>query len=170
MNKTSLRLKLAKMLLKFAMVETDKGVLNYEGELANGLELYVENENGEMVPAADGEYVITEDGRTIVVAEGRIVEIKEKVEETPAEEEAAPVEETMEGETGTTETVEEVITPNYEEIINTLLTAVEELTARIDAMAAEIAEMKKEAVEEEIDDQFSKKKPSKTGKKCWERI
>ena len=57
-------------------INTDKGVLSYEGELAVGTEVTVAGENGEEVAAPDGEYV-AEDGRTIVVAEGKVTEIKE---------------------------------------------------------------------------------------------
>ena len=57
-------------------INTDKGVLSYEGELAVGTEVTVAGENGEEVAAPDGEYV-AEDGRTIVVAEGKVTEIKD---------------------------------------------------------------------------------------------
>lgn len=73
---TSKLLKLAKMLLKLAQVETDKGVLVAEDELAEGVEVFVENEAGELEPAADGEYIAEE--KVYVVAEGKIAEIKEK--------------------------------------------------------------------------------------------
>lgn len=49
------RLKLAKMLLKFGSIQTDNGELQYEGELSEGLEVFVE-QDGELVPAPDGEY------------------------------------------------------------------------------------------------------------------
>lgn len=57
-------------------INTDKGVLSYDGELAVGTEVTVAGENGEEVAAPDGEYV-AEDGRTIVVAEGKVTEIKD---------------------------------------------------------------------------------------------
>ena len=58
-------------------INTDKGALSYEGELAAGVAVTI---NGE--PAPDGEYT-AEDGRIIVVAGGVITEIKD----------AAPVQE-----------------------------------------------------------------------------
>ena len=100
-------LRLARMVLKLAEVETDKGTLIYEGELAEGVEVFVEKE-GEIVPAEDGEYVA--EGKTIVVVEGKVTEIKEAEEETPAEEtvvieaeEETPAEETVEDKTARSE-------------------------------------------------------------------
>ena len=69
-------LKLRKSLLQLAEVETDKGVLVIESELAEGVEVFVEDENGEWIPAEDGEYM-TED-KVIVVADGKVAELKDK--------------------------------------------------------------------------------------------
>lgn len=57
-------------------INTDKGMLSYEGDLAVGTDVNVAGENGEEMDAPDGEY-IAEDGRTIVVADGKVIEIKE---------------------------------------------------------------------------------------------
>ena len=76
-------LTLAKMIMQLSQTQTDKGVLVAEAELAEGVEVFVEDENGELIPAVDGEY-ITED-KVIVVAEGKVSEIKDKEEEKPAE-------------------------------------------------------------------------------------
>ena len=87
MNVKALALKL--VMAKFESQKTDKGELNYEGELAIGTEVFVANEDGEPVAAADGEYT-AEDGRVIVVTEGKVSEIREpEPEEEPAEEPAA---------------------------------------------------------------------------------
>lgn len=89
--KTSLKLKLAKMLARFSTLETAEAVLVYDAEeLTAGIEVFVEGEDG-YVPAADGEYH-TEDGRTIVVADGKVSEIREPEKET-SEESTAIVEE-----------------------------------------------------------------------------
>lgn len=70
-----------------ASVATDKGDLLYEGELAEGTEVFVVDAEGNQIPAEDGDYIL-EDGRTIKVAEGKVAEIvePETEEETPAEE------------------------------------------------------------------------------------
>ena len=83
------RLKLAKLLLKFAEVETDKGLLTYEGELVAGNEVFIEKD-GELIPAEDGEYVAED--KTIVVKDGKIAEIVEKVDEQPVPIEGEDVE------------------------------------------------------------------------------
>lgn len=71
------RIKLARAIMKFASVVTDKGELIYEGDvLVEGTDVFVEDENGEIVAAADGEY-IAED-RKIVVKDGEVELIVEK--------------------------------------------------------------------------------------------
>ena len=74
-------LKLAKMILNFEQTETDKGALIHEGELAVGVEVFKEDENGELVPAEDGEYIA--DDKVIVVSEGKVAEIKEQEPKEP---------------------------------------------------------------------------------------
>lgn len=79
---TKIKLALRSLVMNAGSVETDKAVLQYEGdELEVGKEVFVESD-GEVVPAEDGEYVA--DGKTIVVAEGKVTEIKE--EDKPEEE------------------------------------------------------------------------------------
>lgn len=72
---TKIKLALRSLVMNAGSVETDKAVLQYEGdELEVGKEVFVEVD-GEMVAAEDGEYVAGE--KTIVVAEGKVTEIKE---------------------------------------------------------------------------------------------
>lgn len=93
-------LKLAKMLLNFKMIESDKGTLIIDSELAIGAEISIEGENGEVLPAADGEYII--DNQKVEIRDGKIesietiepeqpeeteTETEEKLEEVPANEE-----------------------------------------------------------------------------------
>lgn len=82
-------LNLARMIAKFSEITTDKGTLISDGELAVGVEVFVEVD-GELAPAADGEYT-QENGDVIVVAEGKVAEIRkaeepENTEETVEEE------------------------------------------------------------------------------------
>ena len=90
-------LKLARLVMRFAEVKTDKGSLIYDGELAVDIEVMVEDEEGNVVAAPDGEYNL-EDGRVVVVKDGKVAEIKEAPvteetikevleEETPAKDE-----------------------------------------------------------------------------------
>ena len=93
-------LKLAKMLLNFKMIESDKGTLIIDSELAVGAEISIEDENGNVIPAPDGEYVI--DNQKVEIRDGKIesietiepeqpeeieTETEEKLEEEPATEE-----------------------------------------------------------------------------------
>lgn len=90
-------IKLMKMLAKFAEVVTDKATLIYDGELVEGVEVSVENEAGEIVPAEDGEYktetqIIKVEGGKVTTIED--IEVEEEEKEEPIEEPIAeePVE------------------------------------------------------------------------------
>lgn len=79
-------IKLAKLVMKFAEVETDKGTLIIDGDLVEGIEVSIENEAGEIVPAEDGEY--TTDTQKITIKDGKVesIEVEEEVTEEPKEE------------------------------------------------------------------------------------
>ena len=88
--------KLAKLVMKFAEIVTDKETLTYDGELAEGVEVFVEKE-GEFVAPEDGEYktetqVITVEGGKVTKIED--IEVEEEEKEEPIEEPIAeePVE------------------------------------------------------------------------------
>ena len=82
MDKNKL-IKLARLVMKFAEVVTDKGTLIYDGELVEGVEVTVEKE-GEYVTAEDGTYE-TED-LVIEVLEGKVTKVEEKEKEEVTEE------------------------------------------------------------------------------------
>lgn len=134
-----IKTKLAKILLQFTSIKTDKGILEYDGEeLATDVEIYIVDENGERSKPEDGEYV-TEDDKTIVVTDGKVTEIKEKeeevTEETVEEEVTEEMEETVEE--VTEETVEEEKVDELAELkaeIESLKSIVEELVNTVSAM------------------------------------
>lgn len=99
MDKKNLLLKLAKMILSFAKVSTDKAELVYDGELAEGVEVFVEVE-GEMKPAEDGEYI--SEKQKLIVKDGKIESIEdiedEKPEDEPKAEDEKPEDENLEDE------------------------------------------------------------------------
>lgn len=76
--------------ISLAEVETDKAVLIFDGELAEGIEVFVRDEEAEdgVKPAEDGSYETEK--QIIEIADGKIVKITEK-EEQPAEEPAEEV-------------------------------------------------------------------------------
>ena len=128
-------LKLARMVMKFAEVETDKGLLTYEGELVVGNEVFIEKD-GELIPAEDGEYVAED--KTIVVKDGKITEIVMKEDEQPAPEEEVMIEgEDVENPTDNTikEDEKDVRSKELEGIIA-------EKDSEIESLKAEIEEMK----------------------------
>lgn len=82
--KLTSKLKIAlKSLLSVSLseVETDKATLIYDGELAEGIEVFVRDEEAEdgVKPAEDGSYET--DTQIIEVADGKVVKITDKEEE-----------------------------------------------------------------------------------------
>ena len=144
---TKIKEALKKLLAQFGSIETNNGILDYEGEeLEVGMEVTIEGN-----PAPDGEYE-TED-KVIVVAEGKVEEIRDKeqpVEEAPAEE--APAEEVEAEEEIPAEQADEVeeIIDEVEEAAEDVEEAAEEgrdLAAEIDALLARIAELEAKIAE-----------------------
>ena len=76
--KKIVKAKLAAMLGKFGNVTTDKAVLSWDGdgELEAGMDVFIEDADGNRNPADDGDYT-TEDGKVIVVVDGKVSEIKD---------------------------------------------------------------------------------------------
>lgn len=72
---------------EFGKVDTDKGILSWEGEedLKEGDSVFVDGN-----PAPDGEYR-TEDGKVIVVVDGKVAEIKDAAAEVAPEDPAPEV-------------------------------------------------------------------------------
>ena len=146
-----IKLKLAKILLQFTSVKTDKGILEYDTEeLAVDVEVFIVDENGERSTPENGEYV-TEDDKVIVVTDGKVSEIKEK-EEPTVEEPTEEVVEEMEGEEPVTEepTVEEPTT-DVEERLSALETKMSELFAMVEQILS-----KMNADTEEVEARLSK--------------
>lgn len=126
-------MKLFREIMKFGKVETPEGILIYEGDvLAEGTEVFIEDAEGNIVPAPDGTYGEYE------VKEGKIAP---KAEEAPETEEKPAEEESMAGEEAPAEgdgekPAEEPATDDKEERIAALEAAVAEMKAAIEALAA----------------------------------
>lgn len=122
-------LKLAKMLLNLKMVESDKGTLIIESDLAVGVEVSVEDVEGNVVPAQDGEYII--DNQKVVIKEGKI----ESMEVLEPEPEPTPEPEEMAEETATEEVTEpdekDLKIEELEGLLKDRDAVIEELTAKI---------------------------------------
>ena len=142
-----IKTKLAKILFQFETIKTDKGVLEYDGELKVDTKVFVTDENGERKDVEDGNY-ITEDETTIVVANGVVVEIIEKQEELPTEKTTEVVTEELTEEVveevteePTEEVTEEVVEDGIEKEIESLKYQLEELKNKLEDFAVLIRTM-----------------------------
>ena len=86
---TRIKAAIARILAQFGSVTTDKGILYWDGDddLAVGMAVYHEDDEGNRIEAGDGEYV-TEDEKVIVVVEGKVAEIRDPEAEVAPEEPA----------------------------------------------------------------------------------
>ena len=139
-------LKLARMVLKFMTTMVGDVEWIHDSELAVGVEVYTEDENGELIPVADGEYAT--DDMKIVVKDGKIEEITEINKEPQEPQEPAQTTEPMaaEPQEPTTEPQE----PQQDEKdvkINELTAKIAELQAKIAVLVEEI-DTKNDLIEE----------------------
>lgn len=129
-----IKAELAKLLLKYSVVKTDKAVLEYDGEdLVAGMDVYITDENGDKVPAESGEYV-TEDNKVITIKDGKVESIIDKAADVEAEDE-----EKKEGEPMVEPIVEEPMPEEKKEDEVSL----EDVNTAIDEMRKEIDELYK---------------------------
>lgn len=134
-------MKLFRDLMKLGKVETDNGVLIYEGDvLTEGTEVFIEDENGNIVPAPDGQYseYVVKDGK---IAPSEVVEPEVKPESEEVMQEEVIVEPEPE--------VKEPDDDKYEERISALESKIAELEGKV----AELISAKEEL-------EFSKLKPA----------
>lgn len=144
--KEKFKLLMKSVFVQFGSVVSAEGqqiIWNEDGELAEGYEVYMEqeNENGELeyVPVPDGEYKVED--KTIVVAEGKVSEIREETTVEPAEE-PAQMEETPAPEQPADPTTEEIITEPEEPF--DAEKAYAELKSMCDALKGEVEALKEQ--------------------------
>ena len=134
-------MKLFRDLMKLGKVETDNGVLIFEGDvLTEGTEVFIEDENGNIVPAPDGKYseYVVKDGK---IAPAEVVEPEAKPESEEVMQEEVIVEPEPE--------VKESDDDKYEERISALESKIAELEGKV----AELISAKEEL-------EFSQLKPA----------
>ena len=134
-------MKLFRSLMKLGKVETDNGVLIYEGDVLEvGTEVFIEDENGNIVPAPDGQYgdYKVVDGK---IAPAEVVEPEAKPESEEVMQEEVIVEPEPE--------VKESDNDKYEERISALESKIAELEGKV----AELISAKEEL-------EFSQLKPA----------
>lgn len=145
-----IKAELAKLLVKYAVVKTDNGILEYEGEdLTAGMDVYVTNEEGERVAPENGEYV-TEDGKVITVENGKVISIVDTKAEVDNEVAEEPKDETAEPETEEVKAEEEQPTeePRKEDTtvaIEEIRKEINELYKLVDSILEKIGETRDEA-------------------------
>lgn len=165
-------LQLRKHLLQLAEINTDKGTIIIEGELAEGVEVFVETEEG-FAPAADGEYIYED--MLIIVAEGKISELRknsgedEPTEDTPkAEEQPEEIQEEVEIEPAEVEIEPE---PDEKEAkIEELGARITELEAIIAERDARIAELEAELAQKQEELEMSADEPAKDRVKSEQKV
>lgn len=134
-------MKLFRDLMKLGKVETDNGVLIYEGDVLEvGTEVFIEDENGNIVPAPDGQYgdYKVVDGK---IAPAEVIEPEAKPESKEVMQEEVIVEPEPE--------VKESDDDKYEERISALESKIAELESKV----AELISAKEEL-------EFSQLKPA----------
>lgn len=155
-------LKLAKILLNFKIISSDKGSLIIDSELVIGSDISIEGENGEVLPAPDGEYVI--DNQKITVEGGKVASI-EPIEPEQPEETETETEEKLEEEPATEEPSNEpdekdLRIAELEGLLKDRDAIIEELTAKL----KELEEKLNKPVEDPINlAATAKEKTTKSG-------
>ena len=148
-----IKAELAKLLIKYSVVKTDKAVLEYDGEeLVAGMDVVITDENGDKVPAEDGEYV-TEDNKTITVKDGKVESIVDKAAEVDAEEDEKKEDEPMVEPAKEEEPMpedkkeDEVSLEDVNTAIDELRKEVDELYKIVDSLLKKVGETRDEADE-----------------------
>lgn len=132
-------LQLAKMVMNFNSLKSDKGELIFDGELGLDIEVTMEDADGNFVAAPDGDYTL-EDGRVIVVKDGKVAEIKEKPVEEETVEEVKAEEQTPTEETEPEKDEKDLKIEELEGLLKDRDAIIEELTQRIKELETKNAE------------------------------
>lgn len=137
-NMSKLRDKLAKMLLKFDSISTDKADLFYdhEGELVVGDEVYTYNEAGDRVPVADGEYL--SDNIVYDIENGKVTEIKRLETSDPAKEDLEATPEAPAAPEGDPKVADPEGLAALESKVTELESKVTELVSKVEELAAKV--------------------------------
>lgn len=154
--------KLAHLIMKFAEVATDRGVLVSDADLEIGVEVQLINADGEAVPAEDGEYKTETD--VITVEGGKVTAI------APIEAEEAPADEVEAAEEAPAEPTEEAPAEDVEALkarIAELEALVAEKDAKIEELTAEVENLKNKPVEEPIEQKMSAQSVKAQGAKRY---
>lgn len=135
----------ARLLKCFQEVNTDRGVLIADSEIQIDTEVFILNEEGELVPATSGKYESEDKIYTVEGSKVVSIELKEEAKEEIIEE---PIQEEEVVEVLEEEVVEEPIEePIVNEELEMLKVENEELKATIEELKKEIEDLKKQLEE-----------------------
>lgn len=176
MKVEKLKTMLKKMLVEFARVSTDKGLLSYEseGELPEvGESIYLVDEEGNEEVAPNGEYR-TEGDMVIVIEDGKVAEIRDEKPIAEPEEEVV-VEENLEDveivEPAEPEPVNEDVETIPEPEANPFEERIAALEARLAAIEARLAALEAEPAVDSAEETFKKvNNLKKTGNEKMDRL
>lgn len=144
--KNSKLLKLARIVLKFMTTMVGETEWIHEGELSTGTEVYIEDENGELIPVADGEYET--ETMKIIVKDGKIEEITEITQEPEPEPTPEPEPQPMAAEPEPEPTPEPEPQPDEKDMkIAELTNKIAELQTKISVLVEEL-DNKNDLIEE----------------------
>lgn len=178
-----IKLMLQSMLLEFKNVSTDNGLLQYdEDEIAEGIQVWKVNEDGERIKADDGTYT-TEDGTEYVISDNRIVSIKEvevMMEEQQPQVTEEQVEPTVEEQETVTEpqelvTVQEPDKPEDEkkvsdERFNDLSTRLAAIEKKIEELSLSFSKFSQEPAQKPVTEEIRTITSAPTGNEGLDRL
>ena len=145
---TNKLMRLARMVLKFATTMVGEVEWIHEGNLSVGVEVYTEDENGELIPVADGEYET--ETMKIVVKDGKIeemTEINKEPQEPQEPQEPTQTTEPMAAEPEPTPEPQEPQSDEKDAKITELTNKIAELETKIAVLVEEI-DNKNDLIEE----------------------
>lgn len=142
-----IKAELAKLLIKYSVVKTDKAVLEYDGdELVAGMDVFVTDEEGNKVPAEAGEYT-TEDNKVITVKDGKVESIIDRAADVEAEDEEKKEDEPMVEEPAKEEPKEDEPKEDVNTAIDEMRKEIDELYQIVDSLLQKVGETREEADE-----------------------
>ena len=153
--------------ISLAEIETDKAVLIFDGELAEGIEVFVKDEEAEdgVKPAENGSYET--ETQIIEIEDGKIIKITEKEAEKPAEEQPIEIEQAEESSEEPADEPEpaqdepsledriaslEALMGEIRGALEQILNGVASLEARVDALEEKVSKVDETPADEPADE------------------
>ncbi|MFA7689222.1 MAG: hypothetical protein WCX96_03960 [Bacilli bacterium] len=151
-----LRKMVSKLIFSFEEISTNEGfTLIYDGELAENVEVYTYDENGEKIIAPDGVYNI-ENWGSLTIENGIVIKVEKIQEET--ETETTETETEVEMESTEVETTEKETEVDFEDKLNQLENKLNQLENKfndlltiVNGLVKNVQEFSKQPVDKKIE-------------------